>query len=317
MLMRRLTPLDAVMWGGLALAAAGLALHFWPAQDADSTYFARIHRATYGRPAPRVLVDEGHWNVHTASGRYRPFVHLLDRDGYRVSSNKQRFVAGLFDGFHVLVIANALGFKGSLQHLANLAGLEGRVHFDAEAFEPAEITLVRDWVRSGGSLLLVADHSPCGRAARAMAAAFGVEMTDWYVEDPGPAVRFEPGRGLREHPIARGRPGLNERVDLVETYTGQSLIAPSAAALLVLSDRAREYPRRQSASAEARSAAGKAQGVALEFGHGRVVVMGEAAALTAQRTRRNGVEVRYGINSGETDNQQLVLNVMHWLTRTL
>ena len=58
------------------------------------------------------------------------------------------------------------------------------------------------------------------------------------------------------------------------------------------------------------SAAGRAQAVALPFGKGRVVVFGEAAMLSAQN-------VNFGMNYPGTDNRQLVLNVVHWLSGLL
>ena len=33
---------------------------------------------------PRVCIDEGHYNFHTADGRYKPFANLLRGDGYVV-----------------------------------------------------------------------------------------------------------------------------------------------------------------------------------------------------------------------------------------
>jgi hypothetical protein len=59
--------------------------------------------------------------------------------------------------------------------------------------------------------------------------------------------------------------------------------------------------------------AGRAQGLAFEFGRGRVVVLGEAGMVTAQVNRR----VPYGMNSPDNDNQVFVLNAMRWLTRAL
>jgi hypothetical protein len=62
--------------------------------------------------------------------------------------------------------------------------------------------------------------------------------------------------------------------------------------------------------ATTRSAKRKRQGIAMEFGKGRVVIWGEAAMLTIQ----NGDD---GMNYSGTDNKQLVLNIAHWLTRLL
>jgi hypothetical protein len=62
------------------------------------------------------------------------------------------------------------------------------------------------------------------------------------------------------------------------------------------------------------SAAGRAQGAALSFGKGRVVVLGEAAMLTAQVAPR---VFRFGMNLPGIDNRQLALNIMHWLSGLL
>ncbi|HEX8246526.1 MAG TPA: hypothetical protein VF541_23680, partial [Longimicrobium sp.] len=64
------------------------------------------------------------------------------------------------------------------------------------------------------------------------------------------------------------------------------------------------------------SAAGRAQGVAMAFGAGRVVVLGEAAMLSAQVATLPGREpMRMGMNVPGSDDQQFALNVMHWLSR--
>ncbi|HYN25556.1 MAG TPA: hypothetical protein VES69_10995, partial [Pyrinomonadaceae bacterium] len=63
------------------------------------------------------------------------------------------------------------------------------------------------------------------------------------------------------------------------------------------------------------SAAGRAQGIAFKFGKGRVVVLGEAAMLSAQLA---GAEKRpMGMNVPGSDNRQLALNIMHWLSGLL
>ena len=62
------------------------------------------------------------------------------------------------------------------------------------------------------------------------------------------------------------------------------------------------------------SAAGKTQGVAFSLGKGRVVVMGEAAELSAQVFGQDG---KMGMNVPGIDNRQMALNIMHWLRRLL
>lgn len=60
---------------------------------------------------------------------------------------------------------------------------------------------------------------------------------------------------------------------------------------------------------------GWAQGLALECGRGRVVVMGEAAMPTAQLHRFDKRAI--GMNVVGYNNRRLALNIMHWLTRVL
>jgi hypothetical protein len=300
----------------------------WPRQEGDPTFDARVAEPAYpSGNGPRVWFDEGHWNVHTADGRYKPLADLLRNDGYRIDSRDDKLTRDALAGYQVLIIANALGFRGSAQHVANLLRLEGRLDLGADAFSDAECDAVHHWVREGGALLLVADHAPAGAAARKLAARFGVEMTNGYAEEPQAHdpetenwsfIVFSRENGLlAEHPITEGR-NEAERVAKVMSFTGQSLRAPAGAvSLLRLSEAAREYPRRASADNEFRSAAGLAQGVALEFGQGRVVVLGEAAMITSQVSRSGGREFRFGLSRAGYDNRQLALSILHWLDGTL
>jgi hypothetical protein len=54
----------------------------------------------------------------------------------------------------------------------------------------------------------------------------------------------------------------------------------------------------------------------LRCGKGRVIVLGEAAMLSAQVIREKGKEPHtpHGMNFPGTDNRQLALNLMHWLS---
>ena len=152
-------------------------------------------------------------------------------------------------------------------------------------------------------------------------------MTNWWAEDEkrhdgataNPAfLVFTRDDGLHDdHPIVQGR-GPAEQVHRIVTFTGQALRPRAGSALLTLSSTAREYPFRRSRESEGRSAAGLAQAVALEHGGGRVVVLGEAAMITAQTARlADGTLLRFGMNREDADNRQFALNVMHWLARVL
>jgi hypothetical protein len=65
---------------------------------------------------------------------------------------------------------------------------------------------------------------------------------------------------------------------------------------------------------------GRAQGVALVFGRGRLVIVGEAALFSAQflRARKAGEpDLRFGMNAPGNDDKQFVLNTLHWLSGNL
>jgi hypothetical protein len=132
---------------------------------------------------------------------------------------------------------------------------------------------------------------------------------------------------LRDHPIIRGRTPA-EQVRKVLTFTGQSLLGPpSGVSFLALSDAAVEHPptvpKVEKRGGDVRvtmeygapvSAKGRAQGIALEVERGRLVVLGEAGMLRAQRDRR---DERVGMNVPDYDDRQLAINIMHWLSRIL
>jgi hypothetical protein len=59
---------------------------------------------------------------------------------------------------------------------------------------------------------------------------------------------------------------------------------------------------------------GLLQGAAIEFGRGRVVLLGEAAMLSAQigGAQRNRMGMNHPV---AVQNAQFALNVLHWLSR--
>jgi hypothetical protein len=296
-------------------------------QRADAKYDTRVKAPAYpgaGR-RPRVVIDQAHRNFHTAHGRYKPFADLIAHDGYEIYGGTDRFTGPYLHQWDVLVISNAFGPEG---------------HEDQAAFSPAEVAAVGDWVQAGGSLLLIADHWPCGGAAARLSQAFGVDMSEGVTEDTTNCAPSTSGSGRREpttllftrqngllksHPVTDGR-GSGDQVQSVETFTGQSLGVPfGATAFLALgstaADRKPLPPRVEHIGKDTRvtmeyadptSAAGRAQGVALEFGKGRVVVLGEAAMMTAQLDPDGHP---FGMNVPGNDDRTLALNIMHWLSR--
>jgi hypothetical protein len=188
------------------------------------------------------------------------------------------------------------------------------------AFTTAEVEAIERWVKAGGALLLIADHSPMGAAARSLGEAFGADMRAAYTTDPPreegdrqTILHFRPGKGLHDaHPIVLGRDST-ERVHHVHTFTGQSLSGPPGSVpILTLSEKAEDIL--PGPSRTRRPAGGRAQGLAFEHGRGRVVILGEAAMMTAQIA---GGRHKMGMNVPGNDDRQFALNVLRWLARAL
>jgi hypothetical protein len=272
-------------------------------QVVDPDYDTRVARPAYVTQHPTVLFDEAHFNFHKAEGLYKPFVSLIANDGYRVVANPKPFSKEVLAPHQILVIANAQG-GARLPEAANAA------------FTAAECQAVDEWVREGGSLLLITDHYPHGAAAQPLAKRLGVGMSQGQTLDPQNAYPRQPSQLifalendlLGNHPIVWGR-GPVEQLARVVTYSGQSLSVPrGAVAFLRLSDSAMD---RSYVDNSLTPAAGRAQGIAFVHGKGRVVVMGEAGALSAQFMQGN---IPFGMNAQDNDNRQLSLNIMHWLS---
>lgn len=152
--------------------------------------------------------------------------------------------------------------------------------FRGQPFTADEIRIVTGWVSGGGNLLLAAGAGEQAAAARSLAEAFGVHMNQQPLNSTEPVIR--------DHPITRGRMGKEEDLRRLVFFEGSQALSGREAIL-------------------------GTQCVAVEFGNGRAVILGEPMALTAQRI--NGE--RRGINNDNFDNHQLVLNIMHWFSRLI
>ena len=261
---------------------------------------------------PRVAIDEAHHNFHTAGGRYKPFAELLRRDGYRVDGLNQPFSADSLKDVNVLVIANALNERNAEEWSLPTPS----------AFRTDEIGAVRAWVEKGGSLFLIADHMPFAGAAADLANAFGVEFSNGFaVSKPtGQPMTFTfgPGAGLMESAVTQGRRD-QERVTKVVTFTGSAFKPPrdaipvlafSADFVSLKPDQAWQF----TAATPREPLEGWCQGAVMRIGKGRIAVFGEAAMFSAQLA--GPAKQKAGMNApGAEQNYQLLLNVLHWLTR--
>jgi hypothetical protein len=330
----------------LLLALLLLAVAAAPArserQVEDTTYAPTVAKPAFTGRRPVVMMDEAHRNQFTMKANYRAFANLLSQDGLDVVPGVQAFSPQSLKACQVLVVADAVGAADARTAAAR-----------SSAFRIPECDAVRDWVRAGGSLLLIADHAPFASAMDSLAVRLGVDMgksttVDTRRTDPETGnmgcIYFTRDLGLLgDHAIMRGR-NQAERINRVATFTGQSLAGPpGSTGLLVLSPSALDLPftadARTRATPEERrkadttsvvstpgavTAVDRFQALAFGLGRGRVVVVGEASMFSAQfvlglEARQRGKNrLRVGLNRPDLDdNQQFALNILRWLARAL
>jgi len=302
----------------LLLVLAGL-----PAcsDSVDREFDTSVAVPAYAIDHPDVAFDEGHGNRHTCEGTYRPFIELLENDGYAVAPVRDRFTRETLAPWRVLVIAAARAASDEK---------------GASAFEPAECDAIEAFVRDGGALLLATDHDPFASAVAALGKRFGVEMSlgmsfdemefDREFGDSSELAYSRANWLLRRHEVTEGR-WSGERIERVVTFTGQSVRGPEGSSLflqhsptavlrevktgvtLASIGGGKEGDIHLELGAE-RPAVGWGQGLALRHGAGKVVVLGDATMLTALLEGEDKV----GMNRRGNDNRKLALNILHWLS---
>lgn len=296
-------------------------------QQADPNFTPQnTHKTFSDKTSPVVFIDEAHNNFLTASGRYRPFAQVLESDGYTVKPNKSHFSADSLSSADILVIANALD--------------KNRKDWNppfTHALTNEEVSDVKTWVLEGGSLFLVADHTPFPEIIENLAGEFGFEFSNGHV---GNAVFHAKDKTLGEHIITFGsgkaeqslyRPtalaGMTEstiqsnRIKQVRTFGGSAFkTPPGATSLLNLGEGAvsivPDVPFQVNADTPRVPMHGWSQGAVLEVGKGRVAVFAEGMMFSSQLDNKTGE--KYGlVSKGAEQNERFLLNVMGWLANAI
>jgi hypothetical protein len=260
---------------------------------------------------PVFLVDEAHNNFHTSVGLYYPFAKLAEGDGYTVKRGLKKISAKLLNDCRIYVIADAQPpeKKG-----------------DPPTFSKEEVKILHSWVKEGGSLFLITDHMPDPGAIEALAASFGIVVSNGYAikgPPPGPAepLIFNKKTGtLGKCAVIKGR-NPSESVNSIATFAGSAFQADkNLIPVLIFGNGVRtwipekywEFPP----STFNESVEGWLQGGILEYGKGRLAFFAEAAMFTAQVFNSGRVRVGMG-HPRAGDNVKLLLNVFHWLDHIL
>jgi hypothetical protein len=258
----------------------------------------------------KIYIDEAHNDFHIMDERYKPFADLLARDGYSVKSLKDSISQKSLEDVDILVISNAL----------NIRNTEDWTLPTPPAFTEDEIKHIVDWVKSGGSLFLIADHMPFPGAVKNLAKEFGFELNNGFALDSanktlGDLFTRKDGT-LEDNFITNGR-SEQEKVDSIYSFTGEAFQIPEDAEpvlilnnnfISVMPDTAWNFKD----DTPQVSVAGWFQGAVKKFGNGKIAVWGEAAMFSAQIAGEQKVKV--GMNSTKArHNYKLLLNIIHWL----
>jgi hypothetical protein len=210
----------------------------------------------------------------------------------------------------VFVISNALGHENVKDWKLPAVS----------AFTTDEINVVESWVRSGGVLLLIADHAPYSGAAADMAARFGFKFENGFAgsaRNAKPKLSFHRSKGeLASHPITDGRID-EERVDKITTFSGSAFqFDANSTSLLTFGPSSYFYkstqPPRVKKDTPKLSLQGWSQGAVRVYGRGRVAVFGEAAMFTSRKGSNGKLN---GFSApGAEDNAQFLRNLFTWLS---
>ena len=279
-------------------------------QVADTTFNPIIEKPLYKKGQGSVVfIDEAHNNFHTKDGRYKAFSILLERDGYQVKSFKDNFTEDKLKQGKILVISNAL-------HKSNI---QRWILPNPSAFSDEEIKALKNWVKNGGSLFLIADHMPMAGAAEDLAKVFGFKFTNGFAmstSSRGPSFFNLKDKTLVKSKLTQGR-DTTESVRQIASFTGQAFKIPEDATSILKFDKSYVNLLPDTAwvfSGKTKQyfVEGWSQGAYKKYGKGKLVVFGEAAMFSAQLAGPN--KRKMGMNNEVApENYKLLLNIIHWL----
>ena len=273
------------------VAALPAAAQQVPDPNADATVSNPAFPAGTG---PVIGVDSGHDENQTLANNYAAFGKLFVNDGYVVTNFDDPVTPANLAKMTVYVIAEPLNPndpKGQPQ--AN----------STSAFTSTEIATITAWVQGGGSLLMISDHPPYAGSLRALAASFGFQIEMFAAQKDPAAEFFSFANGdLVPGPLTNGLPQI-------QTFYGGAFTAPAGATPLLHFDPSwtmltNGVNRPMSAS--------DLRGATLPFGKGRVVLLAEGGAWSAQLAGKKQRKIGFDAPAAP-GNKQFIVNVMYWL----
>ncbi len=291
-----------------------------------------------------IVFDNGHRNVHTLDCTYRGFRDLLSEDGYVLftETTNAPFTPNDFptSGNGILAIVSPRPTCCVGKDCCACPPGNNLVFTNEEASD------ITNWVRDGGSLLLIIDHHPAHQVQNLLA-QLGVKLCDI---DFG-AYTF------RDNELVSGAPGT-DGIDNGEVWTNRGVtffikpltpvdavyepvlrLEPSRTTCPSFSCTGDELPTNGLAALEHSGGVAatssmasiivpplpgtpveELQGLAIQLGQGKIYISAEASMFTAQcRDTGTGAQAYcncFGFQDRQ-DNQTFLLNIVHWLDPNL
>lgn len=137
----------------------------------DTAFSYKVYYPIFKEKKPKVFIDGFHNNLHQKNTGFKPLSNLLQSFGFEVMPlNKSLDNEEVLANCDILVIANPI-------HQNNRGRWFNPTY---NAFTKNEIQTINKWVKSGGRLLLIADHMPFAGAVNELSSSFGINYVNGF-----------------------------------------------------------------------------------------------------------------------------------------
>ncbi|SLM33118.1 exported hypothetical protein [Desulfamplus magnetovallimortis] len=298
---------------------------------------------------PVVAVDAAHNNEHTLEHKFGGFGKLAETDGFTVQPLTSTFSADSLAGVDILVSATAMdAVNAAITDPDNdgwvLAFDPATFVYPMSAYTDEEVAAVKEWVKNGGSLMLVTDHMPFPASQQKLAKAFGVIFENSFAFDSqfllllasGGQIGGNMGNLLKFYADPASASGSNGKLHshditnglgYVTSFTGSGMHVISGVTyqpLMEMGDGVlmhfpynhvtySDLPQNQLSLPLGN---GVLQGLTLSYGKGRVAIFSEAAMFSSVPSPMDP-SIQNGVLHPEAEfNQDFALNTLFWLANT-
>jgi len=271
----------------------------------DQNFDANVSSPKYDiGKGPKVVIDGSHNNFFTVTGLIQPLIDVLISDGYSVSISDKKFTEKSLSEIDIIVVATPMSrtYKNFFQKYKG-------------AFKKRELEALKKWVEEGGSLLMFSEHFPFDKAIKPLLKTFDIEPSIGETIDfdysEGGLIVFKNERLDSSNTIVSGK----RTVHKICSYGGGALTGSNYTNILKLSENSKNITRKWAFTEGGPIGKGNSQGLAGDFGKGKVAAFGDANGFVAMVfDEGDGRKIKAGMNDPNYDWKNFVLNTFDWLS---